>query len=89
MWHSPPNYNPALLPNNPPLFGDKGGSLREVVFAEVLAVWWELMMHQRGQHLAQLEEQAFAWRIAVGKHVERETPPDGPGTVPRLLQASE
>ena len=42
---------------------------KEVV-AKILAAWWQLMMHQRGQNLLQLQEQAFARGIVVGIHVK-------------------
>ena len=41
-----------------------------VVVAEVLAAGRQLVVHQGGQHLAQLQEEPFARRVAVGVHVE-------------------
>ena len=43
---------------------------REVKLAEIFAPWRQLMMLESGQHLLQLEEETFAWSIAVGIHVE-------------------
>ena len=42
----------------------------QVVVAKVLAALWQLMMHQRGQNLLQLQEETFSWDVVVGKHVE-------------------
>ena len=52
------------------LLRDKGMLLLAfVVVAEVLAAGRQLVMHQGGQHLAQLQEEPFARRVAVGIHV--------------------
>ena len=77
--------NPPLLPDKAALLDDKAGLLLTtdfcghflfiVVVAEVLAVGWQLVVDERGQHLLQLQEEPFAGGIAVGKHVKRETPP--------------
>ena len=40
------------------------------VLAKVLAIGRQLMMHQRGQNLLQLEEEAFARGVVVRIHVE-------------------
>ena len=40
------------------------------ILAEVLAVGWQLMMHEIGEELLQLEEETFARLVAVGVHVE-------------------
>ncbi len=75
-------FNPSLSRDNAGLLADKGGinflrlakRLRrlqlEKVFAEVLAVGRQLMVLERGQQLLQLQEEAFAWGIAVGEHGE-------------------
>ena len=44
-----------------------------IELAIVFAVWWELVVHQRGQHLPQLQEEALAGCVAVGVHVEGQT----------------
>ena len=60
-----------LLGNKGMLLRDKGMLLLAfVVVAEVLAAGRQLVMHQGGQHLAQLQEEPFARRVAVGVHVE-------------------
>ena len=60
-----------LLGNKGMLLRDKGMLLLAfVVGAEVLAAGRQLVMHQGGQHLAQLQEEPFARRVAVGVHVE-------------------
>ena len=41
-----------------------------IVIAEVLAVRRQLVALERGQHLAQLQEEPFARRVVVGVHVE-------------------
>ena len=50
-----------------------------IELAEVFAVWRELMMHQRGQHLFQLQEQTFARGITVGEHVKPTPSPSRAG----------
>ena len=42
----------------------------QIVLAEVLAVGRQLVVHKMGQDLLELEEEAFAWDIAVGVHVK-------------------
>ena len=42
---------------------------RGIEFAEVLAVGWQLVVFQIGQHLPELKEEALAWLVAVGIHV--------------------
>ena len=42
----------------------------QVVFAEVFAALWQLMMLQIGQHFLELEEEAFAGFVVIGEHVE-------------------
>ena len=41
---------------------------REVEVTKILAVGRQLMMLEAGQHLLQLEEETFAWSVAVGVH---------------------
>ena len=41
-----------------------------VILPKVLAPQRQLMMHERGQHLLQLEEEPLARLVAVGIHVE-------------------
>ena len=41
-----------------------------IVFPKILAAFGQLMMHERGQHLLQLNEQTLAGGVAVGVHVE-------------------
>lgn len=53
--------------------GRKGGGLvagGEVVVAEVLARWWQLVVDEGGEELFQLEEEALAGRVAVGVHAK-------------------
>ena len=40
-----------------------------VELAEIFAVGWQLVMLERGQHFFQLQEEALAWGVAIGKHV--------------------
>ena len=42
----------------------------QVVVAEVLAAEGELVVHEMGQDVLELEEEALAGRVAVGVHVE-------------------
>ena len=63
--------------NKDALLGDKKGlsgrvSLLglQIVLAEILAPNGQLVVLQMGQDLLQLEEEAFAWLVAVGIHVE-------------------
>ena len=42
----------------------------QVILAEVLAVRWQLVVHQIGQQFLQLQEESFAGRVAVWEHVE-------------------
>ena len=42
----------------------------QIVLAKVFAAKRQLVVHQRGQHLLQLQEQSFARLIAIGVHVE-------------------
>ena len=42
----------------------------QIVLAEILAPNGQLVVLQMGQDLLQLEEEAFAWLVAVGIHVE-------------------
>ena len=55
-------------PGNEGLLGWRA-EMREVVVAEVLAVGWQLVVLERGQHLLQLQEESLAGLIAIGKHV--------------------
>ena len=71
-----------LHANNLPLLRDKGRLFFNKwwllfyiftlykVLPEVLAARWQLVVHQRGQHLTQLQEQSLAGRVVVGKHAE-------------------
>ena len=67
--------NLSLLRNNKLLLVNKGtkGSDPFVPFyvelAEVFTAQRQLMMHQRGQHFFQLQEESLAGLIAIGKHV--------------------
>lgn len=45
-----------------------GLAFSEVELAEVFAVGWQLMMYQRGEHLAELQEEPLARRVVVGVH---------------------
>ena len=56
----------------------------QVVVAEVLAVGRQLVVHQRGQHLLQLQEESLAGCVAVGEHVEGVT-----GTVPAVSSGAD
>ena len=75
LKYFPANNNPSLLRNNMLLSMNKGtkGSDPFVPFyvelAEIFTVQRQLMMHQRGQHFFQLQEEALAWGVAIGKHV--------------------
>ena len=75
LKYFPANNNPSLLRNNKLLSMNKGteGSDPFVPFyvelAEVFTAQRQLMMHQRGQHFFQLQEEALAWGVAIGKHV--------------------
>ena len=40
-----------------------------VELAEIFAARWQLVVLERGQHLLQLQEEALAWGVAIGKHV--------------------
>ena len=40
-----------------------------VELAEVFTAQRQLMMHQRGQYFFELQEEALAWGVAIGKHV--------------------
>ena len=40
-----------------------------VKLAEIFAARWQLVVLERGQHLLQLQEEALAGLIALGKHV--------------------
>ena len=51
--------------------GLRGGEC-EVIVAEVLAAWWQLVVDQRRQHLFQLQEEPFARFVAIREHVERQ-----------------
>ena len=42
----------------------------QVVVAEVLAGGRQLVAHQVGEYLFQLQEEALAWHVAIGVHVE-------------------
>ena len=42
----------------------------EVVFAEVLASCWQLVVLECGQYILELAEEATAWGVVVGTHVE-------------------
>ena len=42
----------------------------QIILAEILAIRRQLMMHEVGQYLLQLEEESFAWLVAVGEHME-------------------
>jgi len=42
----------------------------EVVFAEVLASCWQLVVLECGQYFLELAEEAIAWGVVVGTHVE-------------------
>ena len=44
--------------------------IREIKLAIILATRWQLMVLEVGQNLLQLEEEAFAWLVMVGVHVE-------------------
>ena len=46
-------------------------SLRRIPLAHILAAHGQLVVLQRGQHLLELHEEAFARSVAVGIHVER------------------
>lgn len=48
---------------------DKLGFLFQIILAEILASWGQLVVYQRGQNLLELQEEAFARSIPVGKHV--------------------
>ena len=75
LKYFPANNNPSLLRNNMLLSMNKGtkGSDPFVPFyvelAEIFTAQRQLMMHQRGQHFFQLQEEALAWGVAIGKHV--------------------
>ena len=73
--------NPPLFSDNDGLFDDNAGLfLRkklweimgnfQIVLAKVFAAKRQLVVHQRGQYLLQLQEQSFARLIAIGVHVE-------------------
>ena len=54
------------------LFGQTRGSAPTrggIEFAEVLAVGWQLVVFQVGQHLPELKEEALAGLVAIGIHV--------------------
>ena len=42
----------------------------QVILAEVLAVRWQLVVHQIGQQFLQLQEESLAGRVAVWEHVK-------------------
>ena len=75
LKYFPANNNPSLLRNNMLLSMNKGteGSDPFVPFyvelAEIFTAQRQLMMHQRGQHFFELQEEALAWGVAIGKHV--------------------
>ena len=73
--------NPPLFSDNDGLFDDNAGLfLRkklweimenfQIVLAKVFAAKRQLVVHQRGQHLLQLQEETFARLVAIGVHVE-------------------
>ena len=75
LKYFPANNNPSLLRNNMLLSVNKGtkGSDPFVPFyvelAEIFAARWQLVVLERGQHFFQLQEEALAWGVAIGKHV--------------------
>ena len=60
----------ALLENKEPLSRRVFLLGLQIVFAVILATQGQLVVLQIGQHLLQLEEEAFARLVAVGKHVK-------------------
>ena len=54
---------------SPPFWGGVGGEA--VIFSEVFVSGWQLMAHKRGEQMAELHEELFAWQVVVGLHVER------------------
>ncbi len=42
----------------------------EVEVGVVLAMWGEVVVLKVGKEFFELEEEAFAWEVAVGVHVE-------------------
>ena len=42
----------------------------QIILAEILASWGQLVMNQMGENLPELQEEAFAGRILIRKHVE-------------------
>ena len=75
LKYFPANNNPSLLRNNMLLSMNKGTKGLDpfvpfyVELAEIFTAQRQLMMHQRGQHFFQLQEEALAWGVAIGKHV--------------------
>ena len=75
LKYFPANNNPSLLRNNMLLSMNKGTKRSDpfvpfyVELAEIFTAQRQLMMHQRGQHFFQLQEEALAGLIAIGKHV--------------------
>ncbi len=75
LKYFPANNNPSLLRNNMLLSMNKGTKRSDpfvpfyVELAEIFTAQRQLMMHQRGQHFFQLQEEALAWGVAIGKHV--------------------
>ena len=72
--------NPPLFSDNDGLFDDNAGLfLRkklweimgnfQIVLAKVFAAKRQLVVHQRGQYLLQLQEKTFARLIAIGVHM--------------------
>ena len=59
-----------------------------VVLRVVFATQRQLMVHQRGQDLFQLQEESFAWGILVRIHVEQPPPSLLPSVAfaPQLLR---
>lgn len=43
---------------------------RNIIVAEILATWRELVVLKVGQNLLQLEEKALTGLVAIGVHVE-------------------
>ena len=63
----------AASKDTTPLHLGRGrGRVSFVILPKILNSFRQLMMHERGQHLLQLEEEPFSGSIAVGVHVKRQ-----------------
>ena len=49
----------------------RGWLCGSVILCEVFVSGWQLMAHKRGEQMAELHEELFAWQVVVGIHVER------------------